>query len=354
MERRDRDTSDGGERRVRELIEAAGPRPEVPEEDLGAIVAAARAEWHSRWESRGEAARRRRWGLAAAAGIAAVLVLAVGLAAWWRARPAAPGGPAPEAVALIEAAAGPVELAAGEAAPVPAGEGERVAAGSWVHTGGEEAGALGRASLRLASGATLRLDAGTRLRLTSASVLELERGAVYVDTAGATSPTGALEVRTALGTARDVGTRFAVRLLGGEGGALRVQVRDGAVEVERRGRTYRAGVGDELVVRGAEPVERREVSPHGSDWEWVIAAAPPFELEGRSLRELLDWVSRETGWRILYEDEALEAGADEIVLHGSAEGLRADQAAFAVLPGAGLEGELGGGVLLVRRPSGSS
>jgi hypothetical protein len=97
-------------------------------------------------------------------------------------------------------------------------------------------------------------------------------------------------------------------------------------------------------------MERREAPGHGPAWEWVAAAGPPFDIEGRSVADLLGWVSRETGWRVLYEDPGLAAAAEGMVLHGSMGDLRPEQAPFELLPGAGLEGELRGGVLLVRRP----
>ena len=203
----------------------------------------------------------------------------------------------------------------------------------------------GRASLRLAGGATVRLDAATRLRLASAAILELESGAVYVDTGAGRGP---IEVRTSLGTVRDVGTRFAVQVAPET--ALRVRVRDGEVLTERRGRTYRTQAGEELELRRNGTSERRAVAPYGPSWEWTLEAAPAFDIEGRSLREFLDWVSRETGWRIVFPDERLADSAAKIVLHGSLGGLRPDRAPFAVLPGAGLEGALRDGELVVRAP----
>jgi ferric-dicitrate binding protein FerR (iron transport regulator) len=351
----EREGRSGGElerdddREVRELLERAGPRPEIPEEDLEAIVAAARAEWQERW---GAEPRREAWwssrgtAVAVAAGLAAALALALGLGWWWQ---GLRGGGAPAVVARVEAVSGPALFAAGGDGDRPLAAGEPVPAGAVVATGGATE-REGRVSLRLATGTTVRLDSASRLRLASASVLELERGAVYLDTGTAERPGAPLEVRTALGTARDVGTQFSVRLVGADARALGVRVREGRVEVVRRGRTYVAGAGDELVLRRDGPLERRQVPGYGPAWEWAMDAAPGFDLEGRTLRELLDWVSRETGWRILYEDPELAAAAEEIVLHGSLGELDPDQAPFAVLPGAGLEGELRQGVLVVRRP----
>ncbi len=74
---------------------------------------------------------------------------------------------------------------------------------------------------------------------------------LQVDSRG--SP-GSIEIRTALGTARDVGTRFEVRL--GDG-ALRVRVRDGVVEVDHAGETHEAGAGAELTLDAAGTPARR-------------------------------------------------------------------------------------------------
>lgn len=346
------------EQRVRELMERAGPRPEIPAQELERITAAARESWREAVRGRrGEAAVRSKtwpWALP----LAAVLAVALGVAAWWWSRPA--GGPVPE-VARLERATGTVRMENAGAARETVEEGGVIPAGAVLRVEGGEAGAPSRAALRLIAekradgsggGAALRLDAGTRLRLVSARVFDLERGAVYADTGSAGS--GALEVRTPLGTARDLGTRFALRLLEGPERALEVRVRDGAVAVEQAGATHIAAAGEELTLHQDGETLRRKMAVHGPEWDWVLEAAPRFTVEGKSLRELLDWVARETGWTYRFEDAELAASADEIILHGSLGGVRPDQAPFAVLPGAGLEGELDDGTLIVRRgPSAS-
>ncbi len=304
------------EEAVRRLIEEAGPRPAIPQEDLDAISASARSAWRAQVRR----SRRRPSRLPLATALAAMLALAVGLA-WWRgSREDAP----PLTVARVEAVSGPVQLARGETIPL----------GETLRTG------QGRASLKLAGGATVRVDVETRLRFASATVLELEQGGLYVDT-----DTGsAVEVRTSAGTARDIGTQFMVRVL--DSGML-VRVRDGAVLTEQRGRTWRTQSGQELVLRQDGTSEQRTAAHHGPGWGWILAASPGFDIEGRSLADFLDWISRETGWRIVL-DEGIPESAARTLLHGSLGELRPDQAPFAVLPGAGLEGELEDGTLTVR------
>lgn len=309
---------------VRRLLEAAGPRPPIPPEDLEAISAAARAAWRT------QIRRRPAWPLAA--GLAALLAVAIGLA-WWRAS-SETATPPPE-VARIEAATGPLHLAEGNAWR-EVSPGESLPLGVLLRSSA-------RASLRLAGGPVLRLDTGTRVRFAEATVLDLEEGSVYLDTGSGQT----VAVRTSLGTARDVGTQFAVRLEGAA--AMSVRVREGKVAVERDGLSYDAPAGQELVLHGDGTLERREVAAYGPAWEWVLDAAGRFEIEGRTLQELLDHVARETGWQVRFADPELAGSAREIVLHGGIGNLRPDQAPFAVLPGAGLEGELVEGVLVIRR-----
>jgi len=346
-------TAGDDDHEVGALLDTAGSRPEIPREDLDAITTAARAAWRRQVE---EVARRRalrtRTTVRAAAGVAALLVAALGALWWWSGSRS--GGPGP-VIAHVEAVSGSVRFDPAGGGATEVAEGLPLGPGAEIETAatGE---APGRLSLRLAGGATVRMDAGTRLRIASANALELRRGAVYLDTgtvdASSALGAGRIEVRSPVGTASDVGTRFAVRLLEPRASALRVRVRDGAVLVARRGVSYRADAGDELVLHGDGTVERRSAPAWGDDWSWVLAAAPRFDLEGRALTELLDWVARETGWSVRFEDERLATSAEEITLHGSLGDLRPDQAPFAVLPGAGLEGELDGGTLIIRRPQG--
>ena len=333
----ERDQMIGEEELVRQLLDAAGPRPPIPQEDLDAISAAARSAWREQVRRRAPARRPLRtvaWALAAA------VAVTVGLVLWWGSR----GERVPATVAWIETLTGAVHL------ETAANESRAIAAGEPIPLGATlRSTNAGRASLRLGGGATVRLDSETRVRFASAALLDLDRGALYVDTGFGAQPGATIVIKTPLGTARDVGTRFAVRLVSSDGTTLLVRVRDGAVLTEQRGRTYRTQAGEELVLRGDGTAQRREVAISGSDWEWVLAAAPGFDIEGRSLREFLDWVSRETGWRIVFADAGLETSASEIVLHGSIGGLRPDRAPFAVLPGAGLEGEIEDGRLVVRR-----
>lgn len=339
------------------LIERAGRRAEVPADDLARIREAARAEWRRLPRSETGAAadvsgRRRRFApLALAAGV--LLAVALG---WLVGRDGAVApSPAPPLVvastariaeiAQIERLDGEVRL---DGEPLAAAAiGRRLPAGAVVSTAGAAAGETpGRLSLRIGSG-SVRLDGGSRLRLTSAVRLELEAGAVYVDAPGADGGAG-LVVGTAFGAVHEIGTQFEVRLSTAPAAALEVRVREGRVALARAAGPLPVVAGERLLLARDGSSAREPLAADAASWDWVLESAPTLEIEGRPLRELLDWVGRETGWRLAFDAPSTERAADGIVLHGTIEGLRPDQALEAVLAGAGLDYVVEGGRLTVR------
>jgi ferric-dicitrate binding protein FerR (iron transport regulator) len=313
---------------VGRLIRLAGPRPAVPEERLGRIRAVVHASW------RQSVGRDRRRGLAAVIGwplaTAAAIAVLVGGFYWLHDR----GRGAGTQVATIVRAEGRVLRLDGRAAE----SGGRLDEGGGVATGPD-----GRAALRTRDGVSVRVDSGTEMRLTAAGVLELERGAIYVDTRGS-ALLRALEVRTRLGTISDVGTQFEVRLAGD---GLQLTVRTGAARLARGGTMSPAPAGTRLRVDSGGAVETSGVAADGSDWDWVEAIAPPFEIEGRTLGDYLDWLAQETGWQVTFAEASMAGSARTIVLHGSTSGLRPGDTPDAVLPACGLRPRLEGGVLVI-------
>ena len=198
-----------------------------------------------------------------------------------------------------------------------------------------------RAALRTADGSSIRLDRSSHARLIGPRVIELVEGGVYVATSDGSN---GFEVRTPLGSVRDVGTRFEVRLAEA---SLRVRVRTGSVEIRRRDQIVPAGAGTEATVTPGG-IETRRTSTYGAEWEWTTGLAP-FAIEGRSLAEYLEHLAHEQGWTLHYADPALAQAASTIVLQGSVEGLGAEEALSVTLRTSGLEYRLRGGELVVSR-----
>jgi ferric-dicitrate binding protein FerR (iron transport regulator) len=203
-----------------------------------------------------------------------------------------------------------------------------------------------RAALRATDGSSVRLDRDSRVRLISPTVIELIAGAAYIATSGGSR---GFEARTSLGTVHDVGTQFEIRL--GET-SLRVRVRTGLVEIRRRDGVVATQAGSETTVT-SNVVDTRRVSIYGPEWDWTAGLAPAFDIEGRSLEAFLDHVTREEGWTLRYANPTLADVASRIVLHGSVEGLRAEDALGVTLATSGLQYRLRAGELLVSRPAGA-
>ena len=269
------------------------------------------------------------------AGVVVLIIVAGLVAGWvWRDLPSVGSLVAPRPVATVDLARGPVQLSTGTA----------LAAGAVLDTGPGE-----RLAVRLADdGPSVRVDADSRVRLVSPTRLELERGAVYVDGDRPGGPS--VEVRTTFGVVRDIGTQFEVRLLDGEGegegasgdgnaagSTLRVRVREGEIVLTTEdGAEHGAVFGEQLKARAGGTVERALTPTFGESWSWVLVTAAVPDIEGRPLGVFLDWLMREGGWTLAYADGATEARVAATSLHGTIDGLNAEEAMPMVLEGSGL------------------
>lgn len=307
---------------VATLLDFAGRRPRLPAEEIEPIRAAVREAF--RLQKR-RAARRSRavWAIGGSLGAGVLVALGLTLSPW-----ATPESGQP--VAAIEALLGDAVVSGDSGQPALP---RTIYAGAVLRTGNG-----GRAAVRFPAGPSVRIDAGSAVRFDSSRLATLEHGAVYVDAGPAALPGHEIEIATPLGSVRHVGTQFEARLLTGRdsgAAALRVRVREGTVLVSHEGKNQEVGAGGELVVRETGPPQRTEISVYGPEWEWIQRAARPFEIEGVRLADFLDWVSREIGmpWKL----GAHRAGSSpqEVILHGSIEGLTAEEALSVVLTSCG-------------------
>ena len=309
------EAEDGVARLLRLLPREGDPPPEVSQRAL----VAATAEWRALVARRHR--RRRRFAVAA---LAAGLLATVGLAL--RFGPSEPVAvPSPGPVARVEAVFGGHALEPGQA----------LDAGTSLATQADQ-----RLALRLGGDVVLRLDHGTRLELLTRDEMRLLAGAIYVDTGGAEE--GRLSIHTPLGTARNLGTQFELRL---SGERLRLRVREGRVRLQGPAGVHETNPGQELTVNANGDTERLPVAPYGAAWRWQLDASPAFYLEGRTLAEYLTWLERETGWTLRFAPESLATTVASIRLHGSLEGLTPDRTPEFVLPTCGLAHRLEDGVL---------
>ena len=337
--RRVSDASTSGDSGIGRLLRLAGHRTQVPARDAEIVKQAARWQWLRTVRAQ----RRRAWtarggGLLAAAAMV-LLVLNTDLGPARR--------PVRDPVATVVTVSGPARASTAERGPVRLAAGVTLRSGTVVETAARDAvGGPARAAFRLADGISLRLDAGTRVRLLAGRVIDLERGAVYADS-GPDAPrsAGSLEIRTPLGIARDIGTQFEVRLGGAD--PLEVRVREGEVTLDRDGEVIAVRAGFALAVHPDGSVIRTPTPGFGPSWDWILGALPAFDTEGRTLRELLAWAARESGWRLRFADPALAVEIADIAVHGSVAGLTPEEAAGGFLIASGLGYRLEDGVFVI-------
>ena len=215
--------------------------------------------------------------------------------------------------------------------------GEELRPGTRITTHG------GRAAIVLANGVELRLDSDTDVTLDTGRSMSLARGALYLDSSHRTGPPERVEI-VARGTViRDIGTRYEVRLSDQE---LRVRVRDGRVEVSSAFGMQAADRGGQLRVTSSGILSGR-ASTSGADWDWIVRAMRPPQLEGRALPEFLAWAEREGGRTIRFADPALERANAATIVYGGIERLTVEEALDVVLPSCGLARRADGDLITI-------
>lgn len=315
------DPSDEGDERVGALLRSTGRRPAVPEDLRDRVRAAVSTHW--RTETRRRARRRRLW-IAATLVTAAAAVLGLVVLGWPRPEPSRADAVAGRVEARVGAAWARPAHALSDAAPALPDPGTDVRVGAELAT---EQG--GRLALRMRSGHSVRLDERTRVRLLADAAIALERGAVYVDSRGPHGlAQGSVEIRTAQGSVREIGTQFETRFVGG---ALVVRVREGLVSFRGDGVPLDVHAGEEIVLASGAPPLRRALATSADEWGWIGEITPLMDVEGRTLREFLDWITHERGLRLEFATTDLAAAAARTRLNGSIDGMTLDQALQSVL-----------------------
>jgi FecR-like protein len=316
------------------LLRLAGTRMPVPTTRAARVRTAVHTEWQAGVSRR---AVRRRFLVPVVAAAAAVLILMS--TTWWlpdRRTTPLPG----EQVAVVEQIDGSPRRAS-DASERPATTGlflrDAIRIGDWIETDPRS-----RLALRFSDGASVRFDVGSRARLLSSGAVELSAGAVYVDT---DRESARFEVRTAVATARDIGTQFEVRIVDR---SVRLRVRTGIVELADRVRSVTGRGGTEIILSAAGAMSR-PIAPHDPEWEWTASVSPPLEIEGVVLADFLARAGRELGLVVEYANPSLAQEAAGITLHGSVNSLSPTEALNVAVATSGLQHRVEGASMIVSR-----
>ena len=285
------------------LIRSAGRRSEPPDSARGIVLASALDAWR---DKTGTVRRRRNasW-LAAGSAVAAVVATLWLHGVPWRTPIEVPS----VSVATLERAIGSVEIRLpGEHDWQPLTDLATLQGGSRIRTA-----AAGRVALRLANGVSLRLDENTEVAFARPPLVELATGRVYADNDGRVH--GArVEIVTSIATVTDVGTQFEVNLSHDQ---YRLRVREGRVQLRLGTERIDGAAGDQLTIGDDGAVARTSIAPTDAEWRWIESLATAPDINDRPVIELLDWVARETGRTIRFQDPEIERRAAATILHGS-------------------------------------
>jgi ferric-dicitrate binding protein FerR (iron transport regulator) len=316
-----------------QLLRLAG----APADPSAERTARVREAVHHAWRADRRRRMIRHGAAIALLGAAATLVTAV-----WMNRPQVVVAPSNPAVAMSQRIQGrPIVIRKHERPAVP----QPLSLSTSIHVDDViETDGASRAAIEAADGSSVRIDRASRVAFLAPALIDVTAGAVYVATSDGSQ---GFEVRTPIGTLRDVGTQFEVRLTGS---SLRLRVRTGTVEIRRRFDVETARSGTEAMVTPTG-LAVRQMPPFGSEWAWTTDVAPSFAIEGRPLHVFLEHIAAEQGWALRYSDPDVAEAARRIVLHGSVDGLNAEEALGVALATSGLQYRLQAGELLVSRPA---
>ncbi len=286
-------TEDRPDDKLAQLLAKSGPRRAPPARLEAEVRAAVHAEWLHLTAAK-NAKQRQRWLIAAS-------VLFSALSVGWLARNLGTTAiEAPALIATITQLQGSNDVNNGSAQL----NGE-IHAGDRLRTDRN-----GGVRVELTNGINLRIAASSELRWLNANEAHLDHGAVYIDSH---ANAAALTVHTAHGDVRHLGTRY---LINADQEILQVAVREGQVAIDTGSTQVTVNALQQVQVDARQNVLRSDLAMNDAVWQWADTLAEPFVLENRSVAEFLQWVSKETGYKVHYSSQAVSAAARNTLLHG--------------------------------------
>jgi len=161
-------------------------------------------------------------------------------------------------------------------------------------------------SLRVSSESTVVFESGDRVALVA--------GSMYFDSkqygAGSSS---SIIVDTPLGRVHHVGTQFVATV---SGSSVTIAVREGKVSFGDDSDSIIVKSGQSVLIEGSNGIEFQDVAATDDRWAWASHIAPPLDVDGRSTRDIIEWLSRESGRSVEYRSSAAESYAASDTIRG--------------------------------------
>lgn len=279
------------------LFDGAEPRPRPTQEERSAAFQRVQMHWRQTVAVR---ARNRQRRFALGGLLAASLVVTVGLFL----RQPAPTAPVP--VATIERIHGDV-LVRTSASSVW----RPLTRGAFSLVDGTRLRTLnGALRVRTHNGGSVRIDSATVVSFLADANLSLETGRVYFDSGASNAH---VNITTPLGTIRNLGTQFSVRL---DDETLAIAMRSGTTVLTGKGSgdaTTHSGQRRVMFMNGAA-AQVETIDDTAGEWAWADALSGEFLLDGQTAEKYLEWVTRETGLTYRFaSDHAQDTARREVI-----------------------------------------
>ncbi len=290
---------------VEALLERASPRPTPPSKDEQMIREAVFAEWQL------VTGKHRMRGRLIRFAVAATVLLAVAVSF----NLLRTDGIAPVQVATISKSYGSIYVLGEQSTMHRLPNTSVVMAGQTIKT--DRDSGIG---LAWGNGGSLRIAADTVIEFVSDDEVYLQSGQIYFDSTPseliAAISSGSSEARfriqTDHGTVTHLGTQYMTYTASDK---LVISVREGKVAIDGKYHDEQALTGQQLSITGSARATVLNIDRHGGAWSWIEETSPVVNLDGRSVDEFLNWVSRETGLKVVYSDAPTKLMATSIELN---------------------------------------
>lgn len=281
------------------LLGHASPRPVPTTDEVSDVRQALYDEWQT--VTRKHRMRKRVFSLAAAA----TILVAVGLLVNTTQTPQI----VPVQVASIDKSIGAIYVLGEGSELLETGDLKAFAIGQTILTGKQSS-----MGLAWGAGGSLRFAEDTKVRFVSEDTIELSSGKIYFDSETVDeSAESKLFVQTEYGVVTHLGTQYMTEIDGQE---LIVSVREGQVSIDGVYHKTTAKKEQQLKLIGSARPIPTDIRSFGAEWKWIEATAPIGRFNGKTVYEFLKWVEQQTGLKLKFRNDSVEAAARKHDLSG--------------------------------------
>lgn len=302
MNKDDTDSNPRDEDLLAELFSNVTPRSKPAGDAEDRAFTVLEAQWRDLTDRRKRRNRVMSWGIAAS------LIFSLGIAfKWFEETPKT--GLAP--VAAIARATGSTihtdkqRINSGATSFSPLFVGEKLVTG-----------AGSRVALSWNTGGSLRIDENSEIRFVSTSEIQLVSGRVYFDSLPydrTVDAPSSFSIDTVAGRISHVGTQFLTAV---SESIVTVGVREGLVEIASPNFVSRVPSRNEVRITADGRQSKQSIEPYDKSWRWAEEIAPPFDTQGRTVEDMVAWISRETGRPFRFRSKNAELNAASTSLVG--------------------------------------